>query len=553
MKNNPEKNRDEDLAQLKFLLLPIAPLFLYYLENHIQLALNPKNWTKARMNRFRKPALLIANLVISSILLLSVFRFLALKEFYLAGITYGLFILSQTPLARVFLLVKMNQVNTQNQLGIINPSQTYQLRKARYLHSCAYAEKTYTDIRKNIDLPINFIGKRVEPTFVKLPIFGEPKVEDSELQSVVQDDLAVFPLNAKSPDHHLVIGQTGSGKTTLITRMIGAALNEHWRVIILDLKGDPSDINKFLLLEDDQSRVRHFPSSAYDFWQGTKDEIAERVISFLPGDTEPFYLNRNSNAIRAVIVRSALPAPKSVEELINRIRNGAKLSTNQNDTQFFLNKERGVSTGELIANDLISYLDPIRDIEMKSPYRFHWKDDWNLALFTLDGFEPSSLRIADALLHDFASWIFSDERAMNKTPILLIIDEASAFSAIPKIPILSSLIQRARSAQVSLVFASQNLAAFKDEKDNLLHSGAIRWLGSSTEVEEMVEAAGTRSVVEAGFQFEGDKYTGVLTHRNQREFKIDPDFVRELPTFHWFVSSRGKVSSVFIPPINWQG
>ena len=106
---------------------------------------------------------------------------------------------------------------------------------------------------------------------------------------------------------------------------------------------------------------------------------------------------------------------------------------------------------------------------------------------------------------------------------------------------------------VSLVLASQSLSAFKDEKDNLLHSGAIRWLGSSTEVEDMVEAAGTRSVIESGFQFEEIRYTGIVTHRNQKEFKIDPDFVKELRTFHWFVSSRGKVSTVFVPPLNWEG
>jgi len=134
----------------------------------------------------------------------------------------------------------------------------------------------------------------------------------------------------------------------------------------------------------------------------------------------------------------------------------------------------------------------------------------------------------------------------------LIVDEASAFSALPRVPILSALIQRARSAQVSLVYASQNLSAFRDEKDNLLHSGAIRWLGSSSEVGEMIEATGTKSVVESGFQFDDQKYTGTVTHRNQKEFKIDPDFVRELPTFHWYVSARGKVSSLFVPPLDWK-
>ena len=327
----------------------------------------------------------------------------------------------------------------------------------------------------------------------------------------------------------------------------------NWKVVILDLKGDPTDISNFANLVEDQSKLRLFPNHTFDFWQGSATEIADRVISFLPSDAEPFYLNRNSNAIHSVITRSGLPTPRSVEELLDRIRNGVRLAKTPSDFNFFSQKDRGQDQGQILANDISIYLDPIRNAEKNSPYRFHWQDDWNLGLFSLDGFEPSSLKLANAILHDFASWIFSDSRASNKKPILLIIDEASAFYALPKAPILSALIQRARSAQVSLVLASQSLSAFKDEKDNLLHSGAIRWLGSSTEVEDMVEAAGTRSVIESGFQFEEIRYTGIVTHRNQKEFKIDPDFVKELRTFHWFVSSRGKVSTVFVPPFNWEG
>jgi hypothetical protein len=86
---------------------------------------------------------------------------------------------------------------------------------------------------------------------------------------------------------------------------------------------------------------------------------------------------------------------------------------------------------------------------------------------------------------------------------------------------------------------------------NIIHSGAIRWLGVSTEVEDMIGAAGTATVIESGFQFGSNEYTGVISHRNQKEFKIDPDRVKELPTFHWFVSSRGKVSNLFVPPLDF--
>ena len=545
---NKEKDNSKELELLIGFLL--IPAFCYYKIQCLKFAQKSDVWTSLRMSPIRKPYWTVFLTLIVAFLNLICIGLSINQRFTYATFVYLLNLICQIPLARIYLFYEMNKAVKLIPQGTLDPITSLNIRKARQAHGASYAELSFTS--ENRQVPKNYIGKRVEPHDQPIPIFGEPKCSDTELGNLFVGDVAVFPLNAESPDHHLVIGQTGSGKTTLITRMVNAALNENWKVVVIDLKGDPTDITKFLSIEADQSKVVHFPTYAFDFWKGSLDEIAERVISFFPNDGEPFYLNRNSFAVHAVITRSDLPAPQSADELIDRLRKGLKYSRNESDFRFFSAKERGVEIGEWIANDVSTYLDPIRNVENKTPYRFHWSGNWKLSLFTLDGFEPSALRIADSVLHDFASWIFSDERASSKTPILLIIDEASAFSALPRIPILSALIQRARSARVSLVFASQNLSAFRDEKDNLLHSGAIRWLGSSSQVSEMVEAAGTRSVIESGFQFMDSDYSGTVTHRSQKEFKIDPDFVKELRTFHWFVSSRGRVSSVYVPPLGWE-
>ena len=54
--------------------------------------------------------------------------------------------------------------------------------------------------------------------------------------------------------------------------------------------------------------------------------------------------------------------------------------------------------------------------------------------------------------------------------------------------------------------------------------------------------------VEVGHQEIDGKYSGVSTAREQRQFIIDPDSVRSLPTFHWFVSLGQKVSHLYVPP-----
>lgn len=548
MNNEKKDSQNPNVAAAIFSIT--APAFCYFHIKFAEFAANPKVWMKVRRSKARNPFIagfLLIFVIVSNLLMLrSVFE----HNYKLALLFVILNYIAQHPLANLYLLHKMNELVGQNKKGLVDPRISSAIKQAKLIHGAEYAEYlSLTDKTINVK---NQIGKRIEPFDEPIPLFSEPKVTEREVAQVVVDGNAVFPLNTKSPDHHLVIGQTGSGKTTLIKQMVKAGLEDGWKVVVIDLKGDPTDVSKFLEIEANPANVIHFPTSGFDFWKGTSHELAERIISFFPTDSEPFYLNRNSFAIHAVISRSGLPNPKSVEELVDRLRNGIKNVNSNADVQFFGKKERGVFVGELVANDIASYLDPIRNIERTNPYRFHWNDNWNLALFTLDGFEMGALKMADAILHDFASWIFSDERTANKTPILLIIDEASAFSALQRVPILSSLLQRARSAKVSLVYASQNLSAFKDEKDNILHSGSIKWLGNSTEVNEMVESAGTRSVIESGFQIENDDYTGIVTHRVQKEFKIDPDFVRELKTFHWFVSSRGKVSNLFVPPIDWQ-
>ena len=111
-------------------------------------------------------------------------------------------------------------------------------------------------------------------------------------------------------------------------------------------------------------------------------------------------------------------------------------------------------------------------------------------------------------------------------------------------------MERARSAKVSIVLTSQTYTGFGDQKEEIIHSCSIRWLGLSSLVDVMVEATGAKSVVEAGYQSHEGELTGIVSQREQKEFKIDPEAVRSLPTFFWYVSKEGKTTSVFVPPVD---
>ena len=330
---------EKNLNPLWLLVLPIY----IYSQKAKRGSIEPKTWTKLRMSKSRSGLMILASVIWIFLFLALTLKFLILKKFELAFVFFNLYYLAQIPIGKLYLFHLMNDFIKQNSQGKIDPNTSYGIRRARFVSGCLYGESRLSKIWGSA--PKNAIGIRVEPFDQELPLFGEPKLIDSELEKVLNNPFAVFPLNELSPDHHLVIGQTGSGKTTLITRMVDAALRNNWKVVVLDLKGDPTDINKFLDLVEDQSKIRLFPNHSFDFWKGTLSEIAERLISFFPTDSEPFYLNRNANAIHSVISRSGLPSPTSVEELLDRVRRGLKHARTASDISFFAQKERGQDIG----------------------------------------------------------------------------------------------------------------------------------------------------------------------------------------------------------------
>lgn len=541
---NQEDDKDAEIARLIWFLL--SPISFFIHASSDRKVLHSESWTKLRIKRTRY---IRASLLLIPIgLILYAISFQLFSEDIRLGLVFFLLAsFTHFPLAKIGQINQFNKSLKKLAKGTLEPEKSYQLRKAKFEHEVDFAQHRYQELfASNQSIPKDAIGIRVNPIPTSMPYQGSTKISPGELGAVANDDFALFPLNESSPSHHLLIGATGSGKTTLILRMIESALSRNWKVAVIDLKGDTRDVPRFLNLTSDEKKVVHFPSQNLQFWEGSKDEVSERVISMIPENSEPFYLNRNIAAIRAVISRSDLPVPKSSSELISRLRLPKDATADLNDFKLLTTKERGISIGEQVANDFTSYLQPIMMAEQSSKSSFSWNSDWNLALFTLDSFQPSWLRLGKVILNDFSLWMLSQTRLESLRPTLLIIDEASALTRGGTPSVLPALLQRARSAQVSLVLASQTYTAFGESMNEIINSGAIRWLGSSSKVEEMVSAAGTTSITESGHQFDRG-YTGVISHREQKQFLVDPDLVRSLPAFHWLVSERQKVSHLFIP------
>ena len=61
-----------------------------------------------------------------------------------------------------------------------------------------------------------------------------------------EGQLITFPLHRDSVEHHLVIGNTGSGKSRLLSRMALSALDQGFRVVIVDFKGGIEERDLYL-------------------------------------------------------------------------------------------------------------------------------------------------------------------------------------------------------------------------------------------------------------------------------------------------------------------
>jgi hypothetical protein len=382
----------------------------------------------------------------------------------------------------------------------------------------------------------------------------------STLSKYLDGDLITFPLNPTSSAHHLVIAATGAGKSHLLSRMGACALDANWRVVFIDFKGGRQERELFSAIGCDTMKtkpiVKNWPGDPIDLFRGSKEDIADRITGFLPAPTQgdgDFYRARMVRALWAVIVYTSAPAPTNVDEILNRVRNGNSFAENPEDRAIFAQKEKGIPVGTVICEGLANRLDPLRGIGPRATHSgFSWSDPWETAVFSLDATKESDLRIGAAILHDFDSWLRTSMRQDNPKPILFVVDEAGALGRINATHTLLNLVARCRSSSVSIVIASQTLGSLGLTGEELLNTGPIRWLGQTPSPQEMIDATGTKHVVETSYG-EGDNgWNGKRSGRAQRAYAVDPDVIRDLPKFYWNISEGGKNIYAYVPPLNYQ-
>jgi hypothetical protein len=291
-----------------------------------------------------------------------------------------------------------------------------------------------------------------------------------------------IPLGEVSGSHSLILGATGSGKTVTEAWIAGRLVERGYGAIVIDPKGDR------MLRAELQRAARAArcdflewtpagPCAYNPYASGSDSEIADKALA---GEvfTEPHYLRLAQrylgHAVRAMHAAGTtitVPAlmeylrPESLEALVRRLPD-QHAQPIQDYLDSLNDRQRRDLAGVrdrlsiLAESDVRRWFDPEQapTIDLRSAVK-----ERALAYFALDADRRPLLAqmVAAALVSDLVT--LAAHLQSDPTPTVVLIDEFSALAARH----VARLFGRARSAGMSLLLATQELADLRAADDSL--------------------------------------------------------------------------------------
>lgn len=291
-----------------------------------------------------------------------------------------------------------------------------------------------------------------------------------------------IPLGGLSGSHSLILGATGSGKTVTEAWIAGRLVEHGHGAIVIDPKGDR-------MLRAELQRMasatgREFlewtpdgPSAYNPYASGSDSEVADKALA---GEvfTEPHYLRLAQrylgHAVRAMhAAGTTITVPALVEHLRPELLEAASRQLPEQHArpiQDYLDslneRQRRDLAGVrdrlsiLAESDVRRWFDPEQapTIDLRATVRTR-----AVAYFALDADRRPLLAqmVAAALVNDLVT--LAAHLQSEPTPTVVLIDEFSALAARQ----VARLFGRARSAGMSLLLATQELADLQAADNNL--------------------------------------------------------------------------------------
>lgn len=385
-----------------------------------------------------------------------------------------------------------------------------------------------------------------------------------------------LPLGTDQGRHSLLIGATGSGKTTTMMSAIRSHLDADFGVVLIDAKGDPdtTDLLRRAALADNRPFYSFSLDGDSHHWNplahGTPSEKADKLIAAEEW-TEPHYkrlyqrylLNlftaidgRGDQADLATVVellhpeRFALYAREISQPQVAAQIDGylAALTDQERRDLAGLRNRLALLTESEHGELLRSVID--EDARADDPNQLR-ADEIDLyaairqravVVFSLNTsrYPETAKLLGAALFQDIkgVAGLIQSQSGPN-VPAAFFVDEFGAFGA----DHILGLFQRARSASISLMLATQELADLRridpEFQDQVLGNVEVVIAHRQTvpdSAELVAKVAGTRNVWIHTFQTEQPwvhgpdiGQTGLGTKRRGEEFVVAPGTIKALP------------------------
>ncbi|MCA9923707.1 MAG: hypothetical protein KC421_15115 [Anaerolineales bacterium] len=357
-------------------------------------------------------------------------------------------------------------------------------------------------------------------------------------------------------DQHLfLLGTTGAGKSETIKRLVYEILCATDRnVYFVDGKGDEGLANDIrgLAYENGRGQAPIFKlgfdryGAVYHGFQGAKSDIYNRLCALVgiheaEGDAK-YYADVNRDLLQLICYAPG-KSPRNFEEVRARLNKEWLL-------QVYGNNDVEAQTIEGIKQvDIEGLARRIRPLAREfSPCigdDGFALEDTRCAIFSMrvQSVGDTSKRFLDFLVEDLKDFIGKRQ----KHPSVLIIDEFGQFSN----KNITALLSLARSSQLGIILATQDVASLRDEttKKLVLANTRTKLLMATDFPEDVAILAGTFYQIESSLQHQDGGVTGLGSARIQHAFKVDMNEVAQLQPGEAFLIRQRHAAKIKIKAV----
>jgi hypothetical protein len=369
----------------------------------------------------------------------------------------------------------------------------------------------------------------------------------------------------ESGRHGLLVGASGSGKSNALMWAVARHIQAGFGVVVIDMKGDDA-LGRWLDLESWGWRVPFYcwTLDGGDRWnplaRGNSSELKDKLIGsedFSERHYQAMYERYLVNVFRALEDR---PDPPHLREVI-RLLDPAELAMQLREVaDERLAEEIGGYVARLtpdqardlrgLADRLALLVEGAHGVQLLPSEEPDGEIDLldivrrgAVVLFSLNSscYGATARLVGNMVVQDLKTVCGAIEEEGGRRPALVAVDEFSSLDS----DHIGGLFQRARSAGISLVLATQELADLRRVDDGFDEQiiGNIEWLlagrqNNPNSAELIAGIAGTEEVWVHTFQTDevsprqnsrGARESGIGTRHRGREYHVPPDDIKRLP------------------------